>query len=76
MVRGKCKIEEDGVGEPSGAAEGVGEPSGVGEAGVGEASPAARSTWARITPVAELLLLRALRYAERAAHAAGGCVFG
>ena len=59
-----------------GETSGVGAAAGVGEAGAGEASPAARSTWARITPVAELLLLRALRYAERAAHAAGGCVFG
>ena len=46
----------------------------VGEVGAGEAFPAAHGTWARIPPAAELLLLRVLRYAERAAHAAGGGV--
>ena len=55
--------EEEGEGEDN--------STDAGEAGeAGQSSEAAGGAWVRIAPAAELLLLRALRYAERASHAA------
>ena len=66
------EVEVEGVADDNAANAGeAGAQADAGEASeAGQSSEAAGGAWVRIAPAAELLLLRALRYAERASHAA------
>ena len=68
---GEAEVEEMEVEEEEVAAEEEGEDAGEGQgAAAAEAGGVAHGPWVRLVPEAELLLQRALRYAERAPRAA------